>query len=836
MTSKYAFFAISFLMSVIMPILSFSATKKNDVNGKPLAFMIGIAFLSVIFYNIHILVKNITLAYIFADFFYSSITTLLFSIFLYIYFFTDEYFYANKTIIKIYFVVFWVVAFFDITSLLLNVFGGHNAFTLTPYFVQLSDGTTAFYSWIRHDKTPFRIHLGLSYLQVVFIFYLLLSKIFNTQKLYRNKYLYILFALACVIFADGLFVYFNNTIKLNYSILVYALFSIGAYYITFYLVHNEIVNKVIKIVSNDIDNGIVCFDIEQNCIYVNEKANLLFAGKKSATENAQNYLQEKLSSNRAKSAERLTWNENFFLKQNLKNQNLESPAEQTSDSKTSGEQSVQSSSAQTSNSQTSSAEEAAISATQINISEHNFKVDYQLLRDPENKILGSYLSLEDQTLLLKKYKEQSYKATHDSLTGLYTREAFFELSAKMILENPLTKRYLMATNIKNFKLINDFFGTEIGDEILKQEAKILMDVNYTDFIAGRISSDRYAVLIREEDYSFEEYKIKAKKIQESLNAKNYKINFEIGIYPVEHGDSNIQSMYDKASLALKYSKNSYESSPVFYDKKLMENLLYEKTIILDFERALENSEFCIFLHPQFDIHKNPIGAEALVRWRHPTKGLLQPNQFVPILERTGYIAKLDKFIWESSCQILKKWKDLGKTQYSISVNISNNDFFYEDVYKDFIELVEKYKINPSNLNLEITENVVMNDSLQILEIIKELRKFGFKIEMDDFGNGLSSLNVLKNVEMDVLKIDMEFLAIRENLNQVQSVKVEEKRRIILSSLIKMAKLLKMNVITEGVQNESQLLALIDWGSDAFQGYYLSKPIPVGDFENFYFWK
>ena len=108
--------------------------------------------------------------------------------------------------------------------------------------------------------------------------------------------------------------------------------------------------------------------------------------------------------------------------------------------------------------------------------------------------------------------------------------------------------------------------------------------------------------------------------------------------------------------------------------------------------------------------------------------------------------------------------------------------------------------------------------------------------MDDFGNGLSSLNVLKNVEMDVLKIDMEFLAIRENLNQVQSVKVEEKRRIILSSLIKMAKLLKMNVITEGVQNESQLLALIDWGSDAFQGYYLSKPIPVGDFENFYFWK
>ena len=791
MTGKYAFFAISLLMSIIMPILSFSSAKKNDINGKPLAFMIGIAFLSVIFYNIHILVENITLAYIFADFFYSSITTLLFSIFLYTYFFTDEYFYANKTIIKVYFVVFWIMAFFDISILLLNVFGEHNAFSLTPYFIQLSDGTSKFYCWIRHDKTPFRIHLALSYLQTVFIFYLLISKIFSTQKLYRNKYLYILYALIFVILADALFVYFDS-IKLNYSILVYALFAIGAYYITFYLVHNEIVNKVVKIISNDIDSGIVCFDIEQNCIYVNEKANLLFEGKKSAQENARNYLREKIVSARAKSADNLTWTENFLLntKTQIQNQQIE----------------------------------------------HNFKVEYHLLRDPENKILGSYLTLEDQSLLLKKYEEQSFKATHDSLTGLYTREAFFELARNMILKEPSVKRYLMATNIKNFKLINDFFGAEVGDEILRQKAKILTDVNYPDFIVGRISGDRFAILLNQEDYNISDYLEKSFKIQESLKAKNYKINFEIGIYPVENGESNVQSMFDKASLALKYSRDSYESRPIFYDSKLMEDLLYEKTIILDFDRALKNDEFCIYLHPQFDIHKNPIGAEALVRWRHPTKGLLQPNEFVPIFERTGYIAQLDKFIWESACQILKKWKDLGKTEYSISVNISNNDFFYEDVYKDFIELVKKYKINPSNLNLEITENVVLNDSSRTLEVIKELRKFGFKIEMDDFGTGLSSLNVLKNVEMDVLKIDMEFLAIRENLNQVQSVKVEEKRQIILSALIKMAKLLKMNVITEGVQNEEQLKSLIDWGSDAFQGYYFSKPIPVGDFENFYFWK
>lgn len=826
MTGKYAFFAISLLMSIFMPFLSFSSAKKNDVNGKPLAFMIGIAFLSVIFYNIHILVENITLAYIFADFFYSSITTLLFSIFLYAYFFTDEYFYANKTIIKVYFVVFWIVAFFDISILLLNVFGEHNAFTLTPYFIQLSDGTNKFYCWIRHDKTPFRIHLALSYLQTVFIFYLLISKIFSTQKLYRNKYLYILYALIFVILADALFVYFDS-IKLNYSILVYALFAIGAYYISFYLVHNEIVNKIVKIISNDIDSGIVCFDIEQNCIYVNEKANLLFEGKKSAQENAQNYLREKIVSTRAKSADNLTWSENFLL--NTKNTKVQIQNQQNQQNAETLAKDVSSEQAN----QKSANQNPQIQNQQT---EHNFKVEYHLLRDPENKILGSYLSLEDQSLLLKKYEEQSFKASHDSLTGLYTREAFFEIATNMILKEPSVKRYLMATNIKNFKLINDFFGTEVGDEILRQKAKILTDVNYPDFIVGRISGDRFAILLNQEDYNIGDYLEKSFKIQESLKAKNYKINFEIGIYPVENGESNVQSMFDKASLALKYSRDSYESRPIFYDNKLMEDLLYEKTIILDFDRALKNDEFCIFLHPQFDIHKNPIGAEALVRWRHPTKGLLQPNQFVPILERTGYIAKLDKFIWESACQILKKWKDLGKTQYSISVNISNNDFFYEDVYKDFIELVKKYKINPSNLNLEITENVVMNDSSQTLEVIKELRKFGFKIEMDDFGTGLSSLNVLKNVEMDVLKIDMEFLAIRENLNQVQSVKVEEKRQIILSALIKMAKLLKMNVITEGVQNEEQLKSLIDWGSDAFQGYYFSKPIPVGDFENFYFWK
>ncbi len=795
MLSKYIFLIASTVLSILMLVVVFLCLTKNDRNSKYLAFTVFAGLISVLTYDIHILMENEIAAYFSAGFFYSSIDLLLFAIGLYIFYFTGEDFTIAKEKVKIYCIAYWAICSIDIFLLLTNAIPSqHHSFLLKKYFVPADNGKEVFYCWIRQDFLFYKIHLLISYIQVLLIFALLLKRISKSQKFYRKKFTYILSTLAAVIVTDAFFVYLGNFVHLNYSTLAYGLLTVIFYYITFYVVRNEIINNVIKFVSHNIDNGIACFDIENNCIYLNEKAQLIFQSKNSALKNAENYCHDKLVFYSATKKEKFCWEDKFKINETLEGSN------------------------------------------DLILHEYDYKVDYRLLKDNQDKILGSYICLEDQTELHKNYRVQNFKATHDSLTGLYTRAAFLKKAMQIIKENPMVERYLIATNIKKFKIINDFFGNETGDIILKKQAELLLQLGYKDSIAGRISNDRYALLINKADYNISDYLMISDEIQRILDAKNCKIDFEIGIYSVEAGDTNIQSMYDKAVLAIEHIKNSYISGPQFYDKKLMEDLLYEKNIIRDFERGIKNEDFCLFLHPQFDEEKNLIGAEALVRWRHPLQGLLQPGDFIPILEKTGCISALDKFIWEKACALLQKWKRMGMEKYYISINISNNDFYYKDVYETLISLVKKYEIAPSQLNLEITENVVMNDSPETVKVISDLRDFGFKIEMDDFGTGLASLNVLKNVKMDVLKIDMGFLADKENISAEQKNKIETKRKIILSAIIKMAKSLDMSVVTEGVETEEQFQFLKEKGSNVFQGYYLSKPICVGDFENLFFWK
>ena len=232
----------------------------------------------------------------------------------------------------------------------------------------------------------------------------------------------------------------------------------------------------------------------------------------------------------------------------------------------------------------------------------------------------------------------------------------------------------------------------------------------------------------------------------------------------------------------------------------------------------------MFLQPQVNAKGELYGAEALVRWQHAQRGLLSPAMFIDVLEKAGLIYKLDRYIWESAAQKLKEWKDKGAEQYHISVNISTKDFYFVDIYEIFTGLIEKYDIRPDRLNLEITETALMSDFDKNMEILKQLQEYGFKIEIDDFGSGYSSLNMLKDISADVLKIDMGFLRASEN---------EAKGMDILESIIVLAGKLGMDVITEGVEMEKQLTMLSNMGCGIFQGYYFSKPIPTNEFEDKY---
>lgn len=296
------------------------------------------------------------------------------------------------------------------------------------------------------------------------------------------------------------------------------------------------------------------------------------------------------------------------------------------------------------------------------------------------------------------------------------------------------------------------------------------------------------------------------------------------MYDISDLEEPVSIMCDKANLASETIKNEYKSNIAYYTERLFESSIEERRIIGEFERAISNNEFEMYLQPQVDSSGNLYGAEALVRWQHPERGLLSPAIFIDVLEKTGFIYKLDRYMWDKAAKKLGEWKKEGKDQYHISVNISTKDFYLVDVYETFVGLVDKYDIDPVNLNIEITETTLMSDFDKNMGIIRLLQNYGFNIEIDDFGSGYSSLNMLKDISADVLKIDMGFLRASEN---------EAKGLDILESIITLAGKLGMKVITEGVETKKQLYMLVEMGCDMYQGYYFSKPIPVDEFEKKY---
>lgn len=232
----------------------------------------------------------------------------------------------------------------------------------------------------------------------------------------------------------------------------------------------------------------------------------------------------------------------------------------------------------------------------------------------------------------------------------------------------------------------------------------------------------------------------------------------------------------------------------------------------------------MYLQPQAVANETVIGAEALIRWNHPVRGTLGPDVFIPIFEKNGLITEVDIYMWEAACKQLRKWQDAGEKELYISVNISPKDFYFVDVYQTFVDLLEKYRITPKNLKLEITESALMMDFERHCELINKLRGLGFVVEMDDFGSAYSSLNMLKDIEVDVLKLDMAFLRQSQNT---------ERGRAILQMIIGLSKRLGIPVISEGVETAEQLQFLAGLGCNVFQGYYLGRPMDVQQFENKY---
>jgi EAL domain-containing protein (putative c-di-GMP-specific phosphodiesterase class I) len=301
----------------------------------------------------------------------------------------------------------------------------------------------------------------------------------------------------------------------------------------------------------------------------------------------------------------------------------------------------------------------------------------------------------------------------------------------------------------------------------------------------------------------------------------YPVHICIGIYNIREQDHSVVEMCDRAGIALVNAKNNMLEQKVFYNEKMYERMLLEHELSMQLPEALSERQLVCYLQPQSDEEGVVKGAEALVRWQHPQRGLLRPGEFVPFFERNYMIVEIDQFIWEEACRILRRWMDMGHDDLYISVNVSARDLESIDVYKTLMGLIDKYELDPSMLKVEITEGTIMQNPRRQLKLIGKLRTAGFYVEMDDFGSGYSSISMLKDIEIDAVKMDMQFFG--------ETVHMERSRRII-ESMVNLLREFEMTIIAEGVETKRQLDFLSSISCDMFQGYYFSQPVPVEEFE------
>lgn len=421
-------------------------------------------------------------------------------------------------------------------------------------------------------------------------------------------------------------------------------------------------------------------------------------------------------------------------------------------------------------------------------------------------------------------KELNNVMNYDPLTEIYSKNKFFSASKALLKANPDKQFAFLRLDIDRFKLINSFFGTAYGDRLLKHVAKRIRDFAKTTECCtfGRIDADVFGIFT---PYQGKEETVKqieqAVEDMKKLSA-SYNIMIVYGVYVVTDRSLPISFVCDRAALAAKTVKGHYMKSYAFYDDKMRLSLENEQNIINEMSDALENHEFVPYYQPKYDVKTNkPVGAEALTRWIHPTKGFISPGVFIPIFEKNGFISKLDFYIWECVCKQLKEWKDKGVPLFPVSVNVSRVNLYNPNLSKIIIELTKKYDVDPKYFNIEITESVYTDDNVMIDDITSQLRNNGFTILMDDFGSGYSSLNVLKDVQVDMLKMDMMFMF---------KAKYDGRAETIISSVIRMAKWLNIPVIAEGVDRAEQVEFLKSVGCDYIQGFYYSKPLPAADYE------
>lgn len=416
----------------------------------------------------------------------------------------------------------------------------------------------------------------------------------------------------------------------------------------------------------------------------------------------------------------------------------------------------------------------------------------------------------DVVALLREEEMQS------AFQRIYKKNRFRKRARQLIHETDKDISFIQF-DIRRFKVINDIYGEKFGDEIL-------------DFIVGKLTDicneRQYFVNLRSDVFMVVTEQTKEDEIADLVERlavelgefKHVKLQYTFGIYTVEDKDMELRQMEDRAGMARKSAKENVMNNIVFYKEQFKELLYTRRFIEENMQAAITEHQFQMYLQPKYSISNNNIvGAEALVRWKHPERGMVYPNEFIPVIEENGFIRNVDYYIWEEACRFVKRCFVDGIEACPISVNVSRNHLHGDEFIDVLEDLIRQSGIDKQYLELEITETV--NDQ-QISEMSNRLKEEGFTLLMDDFGSGYSSLSILLETPFDVIKIDKKFM---------DNMMVSEKGKLILAQVVLMAEKLGLGLLAEGVETKEQVDVLRSIGCDIVQGYYYAKPMPAEEF-------
>ena len=415
----------------------------------------------------------------------------------------------------------------------------------------------------------------------------------------------------------------------------------------------------------------------------------------------------------------------------------------------------------------------------------------------------------------------------DTLTNLFNIEYFVryvERYDRYFADMPMDA---ILININHFQTINERFGKQYGDDVLRRLAdKIRETARETGGVCCRQGADVFLLYCPHRD----EYDSLLESMSIGIGGGGSgtdHVRLRMGVYANADRQLDPERRFDRANKAADSVRGSHVLSIGFYDAAIHEAQIHRERLLEDFHSCLENNCFRVYLQPKFNIRREKpylASAEALVRWVHPELGMISPAEFIPLLEESGLILELDRFVWEHTAAYIRSWKDRFGVSVPVSVNVSRVDMLATDLKEIFRQILDEYRLEPSDLMLEITESAYTGSSDPVIETALALRETGFMIEMDDFGTGYSSLGMLNRLPIDALKLDMSF---------VRTAFAGEKRDTrIIQLILDIAKILDVPVIAEGVETEEQLLALKDLGCDLAQGYFFSRPVPGDEFDSF----